>query len=522
MIESLIQIHYHLRTGGVTTVIRRYSEAFSKLTMGKSELFVFCNGNAFAGDINSKIIHVKKCDYFTYKEKNEFYNDRMIIESYLEKCISEQQKKGRVIVVAHNLALGKNLALTSAFYNCAKKNTLNSVTFFSVFHDFPEEGRVDELDAIRDVGRFKSNIKKQMYCIDAPVKIVVPNVNAMRMMLECGFNVSMVSNPVSCKKVGINSNKIEYIHNSILHHAHKLKLPFDKHKTVAYYPVRIIPRKNIYEAILISCIFFNSSLITGPSGNSEQDSNHYRNLIDFIKRNRLPVMTDVIKECGLQNNYNEIPVENIMLAADYILSTSVAEGFGYTLFEPWIQQKTLIARKNPGLDMPDGWNGESMYSFLPVPVKWIDIERVVQCYEMYYVKCFKKEISWSVKKSFIHGEFIDFAVLPECIQKSIIELIITDNKIRSEWLTIIEDNIYGWPGLQNVYNNAKRSIKHHSDIVASEFNERVFKKEFSEVFLQGTPKSSYNAAYQKIEVHFQSPEYFRLLLGNQDCRMCDS
>lgn len=522
MIESLIQIHYHLRTGGVTTVIQRYSEVFGKLTIRESESLIFCNRNTFMENTDSKVVHVEECEYKKYNEKNDFYNDRMKIESDLEKCISEQQKKGRVVVIAHNLALGKNLALTSAFYNCAIKNTLNLVTFFSVFHDFPEEGRVDELDAIRDVERFQSDIKKQMYCIDAPVTIVVPNVNAMRMMLECGFKVSMVSNPVNCKKVGINSKEIENIHNSILYHAHEQQVPFNVHKPVAYYPVRIIPRKNIYEAILISCIFFNSSLITGPSGNSEQDSIHYRNLIDFINKNRLPVMTDVIKRCHLQNDYDEIPVETIMLAADYLLSTSVAEGFGYTLFEPWIQQKTLIARKNPGLDMPDGWNGESMYSFLPVPVKWIDIKRVVKCYEIYFFKCFNKKMPWSVTNAYIHGAFIDFAVLPECIQRSIIETIISDNNMRCEWLTILKENINGWPGLQNVYNNAKRSIKRHSDIVASEFNESVFQKQFSEVFLQDISISSHNAEYQKIGAHFQSPEYFRLQLGIQDCRMCDS
>ncbi len=521
MIESLIQVHYHLRTGGVTTVIRRYSEVFHKLTNCISNSFVFCNEYEFTGDNNLKVVHVKECEYKKYKGKNDFYNDRKKIESGLEKCICEQHNNGRVIVIAHNLVLGKNLALTSAFYNCAKNNTLDTVTFFSVFHDFPEEGRVDDIDAIRDVERFQSDIKKQMYCIDAPVKIVVPSENAMRMMCQCGFNASMVSNPVNCTKVDINSKEIDYIRNSIWYHAHEQQLPFDKHKKIAYYPVRIIPRKNIYEAILISCIFFNSSLITGPSGNSEQDINHYRNLIDFISKNRLPVMTDVIKKCDLHNAYDEAPVENIMLATDYIVSTSVAEGFGYTLFEPWIQQKMLIARKNSGLDMPEGWNGESMYSFLPVPVKWIDTERVVKCYEMYFVECFKKKIPWSIKKSFIHGEYIDFAVLPECIQKSIIELIISDNKMRSEWLTILEENISGWPGLQNIYNNAKRSIKHHSNIVSSEFSEIIFKKEFSEVFLQDTSQSSHNAEYQKIEVHFQSPDYFRLLLGKQDCRMCD-
>lgn len=429
--------------------------------------------------------------------------------------------RGRVIVIAHNLALGKNLALTSAFYNCAKKNSNDSIFFFSLLHDFAEEGRIREIDTIRNVGRFQNDIKKQMYCIGAPVKIVVPNKSTMHMMLKCGFDVTTVSNPVNLEKIEVDKKKIEFIRHSVFYHAHEQLLPFDKNKQLAYYPVRIIPRKNIYEAILISCIFFDSSLITGPSGNSKQDIVNYRNLDNFVRKNKLPVMTDILTKCNLQSDYSDKLVEIMMLAVDYVISTSVAEGFGYTLFEPWIQKKMLIARKITGYSMPDGWNGDSMYSFLPVPVKWIDIDRVRKEYDKYFIDCFGEKRTWPFEKYFVYDAFIDFSVLPECVQISVIEMILNDNNMRNDWLKILEKSINGWPGLHKVYNSAKQSVGYHSKIVSTEFSESMLKKAFSEVFLMDNSNKLQQGEYQKIETHFQQPEYFRLLSGDQYCRICD-
>jgi glycosyltransferase involved in cell wall biosynthesis len=515
MKQTLIQIHYHLRAGGVTTVIRRYSEFFIKLTNCDSQSFVICNENESAGDDYTKITHVHECEYKQYSNATEFISDRSKIESCLEKCISQQHKLGKVIIIAHNLALGKNLALTSAFYNCARRYSQDTIVFFSVLHDFAEEGRISEIEAIRNVGQFQNDIKKQMYCIDAPVKIVVPNKSMMRILRQFGFDVATVSNPVNCQKLIVNKKEIDHIRQSVFDTAQELLLSFNKNKKLAYYPVRIIPRKNIYEAILLSCIFFNSSLITGPYGNSVQNIIRYRILDTFVKKNKLPVMTDVIAKCNLQNDDHETLVEKLMLASDFVISTSVAEGFGYTLYEPWIQQKMLIARKVSGYGMPVGWNQESMYSLLPVPVKWIDINRIKKQYDIYFNKCFAKEMNWSFEHYFVYDSFVDFAVLSEYDQMSIIEKILNDSCMCNKWLKILEESIPGWPGLQNVYNRSMQSVEHHSNIVQSEYNHNVFKKTFSDIFLQSVTTRIQHADYQKIEDHFQSPEFFRLLLGNQ-------
>lgn len=513
MNPTLIQIHYHLRTGGVTTVIRRYAETFVKLTNCNSSSFVFCNDEVSSGDDYLKIIHLNECDYKKYTDEADFITNRKKIESALEMCFNEKLEKGPVVVIAHNLALGKNLALTSAFYNCSKKYLQKDICFFCALHDFAEEGRLNELDAIRNVERFQSDIRKQMYCINAPIKIIVPNKSLMYLLSNLGFDVTTVANPVNCEQLNVDKCEVDGLRKRILYNAHKQCLPFDENKQLAYYPVRLIPRKNIYEAILVSCIFFNSLLITGPSGNSPNDVLRFRKLDGFVKKNRLPVMTDVITGCDLQNR--KMLIETLMLAADYIVSTSVAEGFGYALFEPWIQHKMLIGRKITGYIMPEGWDHDSMYSFLPVPVKWIDINRVRKEYDTYYIQCFGEKKSWSFEKKIVHGNFIDFASLSEYDQMSIIETVLNDRCRYNEWLKILEQSFNGWPGLHNVYNSAKRSIENHSKIVRTEFNEITFNKTFSEVFLKCKLNRVQQADYHKIENHFKSPDFFRLLPGRQ-------
>jgi hypothetical protein len=135
------------------------------------------------------------------------------------------------------------------------------------------------------------------------------------------------------------------------------------------YPVRAIRRKNIGEAILLSC-FFPPSVRLGitlpPSSPADYPS--YEGWKAFSLRESLPVDF----ELGLVRPLSDWIPETLCM-----ISTSIREGFGFTFLEPWTAGRGLIGRRIPpviedfqrlGIEFPD------LYDHLFIPTDWIPLE----------------------------------------------------------------------------------------------------------------------------------------------------
>ncbi len=296
MNNALIQVHYHLRPGGVSTVIKRYCSAFRALTGNDTGSYILCE-DLGAIDIdpkNASICSIDECGYRSYNNRDEFISFREKIITKIE-CFLKSITFNKLTVVVHNMTLAKNLALTSAVFLLSQKLTSDTIQFFSVIHDFSEEGRVDLLDNIREVEHYEEHIKKQMYFCNSPVKLVVPNESSFDLLCKNNFNVSLVPNPVNCIQLdNVNIDRFA-VKECIINKAAESGIVLSKEKKLAYYPVRLVSRKNIYEAITLSCIFLDSSLIAGPSGTGVDEIERYKNLNLFIKRHKLPIFTDVFQ-----------------------------------------------------------------------------------------------------------------------------------------------------------------------------------------------------------------------------------
>jgi hypothetical protein len=62
--------------------------------------------------------------------------------------LSDKTLPQPICVIGHNLTLAKNPALTAAFAHCAQRCSQPSgaVSFFSVIHDFAEDGRCSRME----------------------------------------------------------------------------------------------------------------------------------------------------------------------------------------------------------------------------------------------------------------------------------------------------------------------------------------------------------------------------------------
>jgi len=188
-------------------------------------------------------------------------------------------------------------------------------------------------------------------------------------------NVTFITICSSCKKVlekkGLD--KIEFIPNTIStedwstdNKARRLRKLFEKKgiiekdKKVITYPVRIIPRKNIEEALLITKILRDYTLIVTLRCNKEYENK----LKDLANKYDISCsIGEAYNYLGFNSN-QEYTIKDLYNLSELAINTSLKEGFGYIFIEPWLANTPLIGRDLPEVtnDFKDmGINLSSLY-----------------------------------------------------------------------------------------------------------------------------------------------------------------
>ncbi len=203
--RSFVQVHYHNRPGGVNTVIGHYAEAFAEALMEVSAglarqspvtNLIVCKrdkteGRAF---LPGTIKNIPESGYCSFATKYAFLKTKEILVSGLMAIIQSPGVQKPLCIVGHNLTLGKNCALSSAFAHCARlcENGRNDVRFFSVIHDFAEEGRIDCLKQIYDLQDVGIGIWNDLYPKDKEFALYRRSINGTIAFEKSGFIVDLL------------------------------------------------------------------------------------------------------------------------------------------------------------------------------------------------------------------------------------------------------------------------------------------------------------------------------------------
>jgi hypothetical protein len=113
--DIFIQIHYHLRPGGVSTVINKYAEAFHKCKDPDASCYVIssCRGIEAQNYESMQLIDIEECGYQYIYSKEQFNTLRDTIFRKIDNQFAAMGGK-KILFVAHNMTLAKNPALSSA------------------------------------------------------------------------------------------------------------------------------------------------------------------------------------------------------------------------------------------------------------------------------------------------------------------------------------------------------------------------------------------------------------------------
>lgn len=429
-------MHYHLKTGGVTTCLKNQVEALKN----DCDICLITGEMAKTG-FAAEMIHIPQLAYsadYPHPFEPEDVADEVVraIESHFNGPCD--------IVHVHNPILAKN----KKFLKILKALQERGLSLFLQIHDFAEDGRPRSY--------FSEN-----YPADCHYSVV--NSRDYRILLKSGL-----------KKQGLHQ-----IFNTVYRSDKPQPSAISGGGPYVVYPIRALRRKNIGESILLSFFFRGKETlaITLPP-NSRADIDSYEDWKAFVSDCRLRVEFDR----GLNH-----PYEAMVASARYLLTTSITEGFGFSFLEPWLFDKMVWGRKLSDICADFEANGVSfdhMYTNLNVPVDWFELD--------HFYKKWKRTIQHTanlfeliIDDNDIQNTFasltadgtIDFGLLDEGFQKQVISRLVKQNAhARVDELLSLN------PGLAVIGRSANEKVEANRNAVERSYNMEQYRLKLLKIY----------------------------------------
>ena len=228
----------------------------------------------------------------------------------------------------------------------------------------------------------------------------------------------------------------------------------DHRQRYVFYPVRGIRRKNLGEALLLSALAPPDTVIglaLAPLNAAALP--FYEEWKKLAKELRLPFLFEVGDSGGLGFTEN-------LAAADAIVTTSLAEGFGMAFLESWLAGRPLLGRDLPEITADFAEAGVSfdwLYNRLDVPIDWVGEEAfeatVVDAYRRTLKAYDRVEPPDTVERlaAKVDAGRVDFGDLNEKFQRQVIRAVCSSDDRRREML---RDN----PKLNEIMNIPKADV----------------------------------------------------------------
>ncbi|MCL2481648.1 MAG: hypothetical protein FWF38_08055 [Spirochaetaceae bacterium] len=457
--------HYHFLPGGITTVAINAVNAIIKYASLNSfiiEEIVFISGKEenLENIISEKIIKSEETDIaikydadnsLDYLSDNYKYSEQDIEE----KIVLLLKKYKGFIWWIHNYHLGKNPLFTRIITEYLHKN--NNQNAILQIHDFPECARPDNY-------RFLVEKKYTIYPVEKNIRYATINARDERYLKEAGIPdhlVWLLYDPVSglSKKELIENNRLKnsvtknitaqtdtiadlekknLCKEKLIEQYRKFFPALNPENSFALYPVRTIRRKNILEAALLAKITGSGfNLIVTLPGISAQEKKYSDTVKECFEKGYIPG----IWGCGSAIYGESVPLENIINASDFVISSSIMEGFGYHMIDSLLWNKPVITKY---LDIQEGFRdifkntASFFYDLITVPVNRKDREKVKQLYFdsiRRYLKIVENasiELALHQIDSILNRDSVDFSYLPVCLQIEILTQVSNDKVYRKD------------------------------------------------------------------------------------------
>jgi hypothetical protein len=421
-------IHYHLRRGGVTSVVNNQAQALTEA--GEEALVIAGEDSPDLPGINRAVVEGLRYDLdrnIPPENTGEELDCRA--RELADNIIGAMQARwggSADIIHVHNPLLQKNAALIRAL------NILQSRGFCLLLqnHDLPEDFR--------------------------------PNVYARgeEYPANCHYAVINSRDRSFLQRAGLKSEGLHLLPNEVRPITPSVNVPRNRY----VYPVRALQRKNIGEALLLSLFIpkGRTVAITLPP-TTERDIGIYREWKDFARELHLNVEFELGLSASLEDVYG---------SALGIITTSVKEGFGFSYLEPWTAGRTVMGRRLNYVcrDFESaGVQFDSLYSSLNIPRVYISPAVLKEKLENTMVAVYKRfgvepprYIIKAMREDLLSHDSIDFSRLDEKSQAGIIRVMALNKRVFQDIADInpFLRNLAVWKSDENLAEANKLKVLH--------------------------------------------------------------
>jgi glycosyltransferase involved in cell wall biosynthesis len=320
-------VHYHLRRGGVSSVIRHQARSLGNA--GIDTLLI--TGEDVPEDVGIPWVRVENLGYGQRGGDGPEEADReQAAEALADGIIAAMEGhwgEAADIVHVHNPLIQKNALLIPALKILGDRG----IRLLLQNHDLAEDFRPDVYAAYTEYPE------------------------------NCHYAVINSRDHSYLRRSGLKPEGLHLIPNEV----ESLNATPGLARTRYLYPVRAIRRKNIGEALLLSLYIPRERSVAITLPPAEKDGPLYRRWVDFAAEMELPV------EFALGMNHS---LEELLGSAVCALTTSIKEGFGFSFLEPWTAGRSIIGRRIDYVckDFENaGVSYDSLYSEIKIPSEYV-------------------------------------------------------------------------------------------------------------------------------------------------------
>ncbi len=391
-------MHYHLRPGGVTSVMRDMAAALRRYAAYETlEIDVFAGvgsevrargifeSSQAADSAQLRVVNVPSLAYrkAPYPDRPSFLNAAEdIADEILARIdLSASNPECPYVIHSHNISLGKNPAAAMAFKIIAEKAAAHSLPLWLInqVHDFAENNRPEQMRALNNcTGRRDEAFARSFMHPNTP-NVIYATINSAdtENLLRIGIasdRIFLLPDPLDPRRyeerplwekddrelAALGLPPQDYRKSLLARlsdYAARRKQVFDDSLPVLLSPLKVMRRKNNLESILLLILYkhlgHRCQLLISLEANSPPDIAYSRRLKQFAASRDIPVLigfgTEMISETGQRRIRNGVVRQygicDLYALSSAVVTTSVVEGFGLAYHEGWLARKPLIGRK---------------------------------------------------------------------------------------------------------------------------------------------------------------------------------
>ncbi|MEJ5364621.1 MAG: hypothetical protein WHS86_05960 [Desulfosoma sp.] len=380
--QNLIVFHYHLLRGGVRTALLRSLQCLAHEGWATGRRITLAVGRAdgarsFARTLATLVPDVSvivdpRLDYREepWPDAASFSQDVRALRDAMLSWAG-----GSALFWLHNPTLGKNAAVTAAWRDAARRAWADGLDcrFLYHIHDFPECGRTANMERLRNCWNQGGLV--DLYPAVPNTAYAVLNSRDRNRLVRCGlppervFWLPNVLIPSSSPPAPLQDTRRKAMEAALANYALAHAYLFDPSRPRWLLPIRLIRRKNVMEALLLSALTPEApQLLVTLDATSAQEKPYAEALKQFVRHKRLPCVIGF----GTELVGTAFSFEELMMFCDAVVTTSLLEGFGFAFLEGPLQGRPLLGRNLPDVTADFaavGFPSHRLYDTLPVPLQ---------------------------------------------------------------------------------------------------------------------------------------------------------